>query len=222
MAKTRLVIFDLDGTLLDTVEDLGNAVNYALKDLGYAQHPISAYYQMVGRGIYNLFRKALPPEAVNEENVQKMADRFLPFYGAHNCDYTRPYAGITEVLEHLHAHGIHLAIASNKYQEGTEHLVDHFFGHLPFTAILGQREGFPIKPDPGIVDLAASQIPGIDRGEIVYVGDSDVDMQTGRNAGVTTIGVTWGFRSRQELENGAPWKIVDTVQQLENALLAER
>ena len=140
MAKTRLVIFDLDGTLLDTVEDLGNAVNYALKDLGYAQHPISAYYQMVGRGIYNLFRKALPPEAVNEENVQKMAERFLPYYGAHNCDYTRPYAGITEVLEHLHAHGIHLAIASNKYQEGTEHLVDHFFGHLPFTAILGQRE----------------------------------------------------------------------------------
>ena len=151
-----------------------------------------------------------------------MADRFLPYYGAHNCDYTRPYAGITEVLEHLHAHGIHLAIASNKYQEGTEHLVGHFFGHLPFAAILGQREGFPIKPDPAIVDLAASRIPGIEREEIAYVGDSDVDMQTGRNAGVTTIGVTWGFRSRQELENGAPWKIVDTVWQLENALLAER
>ena len=208
MAKTRLVIFDLDGTLLDTVEDLGNAVNYALKDLGYAQHPISAYYQMVGRGIY--------------KNVQKMADRFLPYYGAHNCDFTRPYAGVTDVLEHLHARGVALAVASNKYQEGTEHLVGHFFGHLPFAAILGQREGFPIKPDPAIVDLAASQLPGIDRGEIVYVGDSDVDMQTGRNAGVTTIGVTWGFRSRQELENGAPWKIVDTVQQLENALLAER
>ena len=78
MAKTRLVIFDLDGTLLDTVEDLGNAVNYALEDLGYPRHPISAYYQMVGRGIYNLFRKALPPEALNEDNVKKMAERFLP------------------------------------------------------------------------------------------------------------------------------------------------
>ena len=222
MTRTRLVIFDLDGTLLDTVEDLGNAVNYALEDLGYAPHPISAYYQMVGRGIYNLFRRALPPEAVNEENVKKMADRFLPYYGAHNCDCTRPYAGIPELLEHLHRQGIALAVASNKYQEGTENLIRHFFGHLPFAAILGQQEGFPIKPDPAIVDLAASRIPGIGREELAYVGDSDVDMQTGRNAGVTTIGVTWGFRSRQELENGAPWKIVDTVRQLEDALVAER
>ena len=222
MAETKLVIFDLDGTLLDTVEDLGNAVNHALTQLGYPTHPKDAYYQMVGRGIYNLFRRALPPEEALDDNVRRMAELFLPYYGAHNCDCTRPYEGIPQLLDVLSGRRISLAVASNKYQAGTEHLIRHFFPAIPFAAILGQREGFPIKPDPEIVGLAMREAAVTDRSAVAYVGDSGVDMQTGRNAGVTTIGVTWGFRSREELAEGSPWRIVDTLPELEKALLESR
>lgn len=215
---TKLAIFDLDGTLLNTVEDLGNATNYALEQCGFPIHPIDEYYQMVGRGIYNLFRAAIPSEYANEDNVQKMASYFIPYYDEHKCDYTRPYDGIPEMLRNITGRGVRLAVASNKYQDGAEKLVHHFFGDYEFVKILGQREGQPIKPDPAIVDQILAEVPYISKAETVYVGDSNVDMQTGANAKVRTIGVSWGFRGREELAAYHPSAIIDTPEDLSKTI----
>lgn len=216
---TKLAIFDLDGTLLNTVEDLGNATNYALTQCGFPIHPTDAYYQMVGRGIYNLFRAAIPSEYATEDNVQRMASYFIPYYDTHKCDCTRPYDGIPEMLKTITDRGVRLAVASNKYQDGAEKLVHHFFGEYDFVRILGQREGQPIKPDPAIVDQVLAEVPSVTKSETVYVGDSNVDMQTGLNAGVRTVGVSWGFRTREELAAYSPSAIVDTPEELSRVIL---
>lgn len=218
---TKLAIFDLDGTLLNTVEDLGNATNYALEQCGFPIHPKDEYYQMVGRGIYNLFRAAVPAGQSTEEVVQRMASIFIPYYDAHKCDFTRPYDGIPGMLKTITAAGVRLAVASNKYQDGAEKLVHHFFGEYDFVKILGQREGQPIKPDPAIVDQILAEAPSITKSETVYVGDSNVDMQTGANAEVRTIGVTWGFRSREELASYNPSAIVDSAEALAGEILKQ-
>ena len=215
---TKLAIFDLDGTLLNTVEDLGNATNYALEQCGFPIHPIDEYYQMVGRGIYNLFRAAIPSEYATEDNVQRMASYFIPYYDEHKCDFTRPYDGIPEMLRNITGSGVRLAVASNKYQDGAEKLVHHFFGDYEFVKILGQREGQPIKPDPAIVDQILAEVPYISKAETVYVGDSNVDMQTGANAKVRTIGVSWGFRGREELAAYHPSAIIDTPEDLSKTI----
>ena len=216
---TKLAIFDLDGTLLNTVEDLGDATNYALTQCGFPTHQLDEYYQMVGRGIYNLFRAAVPSGHATEDIVQRMASYFIPYYDAHKCDRTRPYTGILEMLRTLSGRGVRLAVASNKYQDGAEKLVRHFFGEYDFVRILGQRDGQPIKPDPAIVDQIMSLTPSVAKDQVVYVGDSDVDMQTGANAHVRTVGVTWGFRSREELAGYSPYAIVDTPEDLIGVIL---
>ena len=206
---TKLIIFDLDGTLIDTREDIANACNYALTQCGCPTHELDDYNMLVGRGIDNLFRGALPECMKSEEMVARMRSIFVPYYNEHKCDFTQPYPGINEALEKLACKGLHFAVASNKYQEGTEELVRKFFGRYRFVRILGQRDGKPIKPDPLIVAEAMEGVPGITTEEVVYCGDSDVDMQTGIGAGVKTIGVTWGFRTREELEAYNPWKLID-------------
>ena len=218
---TKLAIFDLDGTLLNTVEDLGDATNYALTQCGFPTHQLDEYYQMVGRGIYNLFRAAVPSENATEDVVQRMASYFIPYYDAHKCDRTRPYNGIPEMLKTISGRGVRLAVASNKYQDGAEKLVRHFFAEYDFVRILGQRDGQPIKPDPAIVDQILAEVPSVTKSQVVYVGDSNVDMQTGANAKVRTIGVTWGFRSREELAAYNPSAIVDTPDVLSKEILKD-
>ncbi len=199
----QLAIFDLDGTLLDTVADLANATNQALAKYGYPTHPTEAYYRFVGNGINKLFARALPEEARTEENVQRIRTLFIPYYNEHNADDSHPYPGIVELLTQLQSQGIQLAVASNKYQQATAKLVGHFFPNIRFAAVYGQREGVPIKPDPTIVNDILSET-GISRAHTLYIGDSGVDMQTARNASVESVGVTWGFREEEELRtNGA-------------------
>lgn len=199
----QLAIFDLDGTLLDTVADLANATNQALAKCGYPTHPTEAYYRFVGNGINKLFARALPEEARTEENVQRIRTLFIPYYNEHNADDSHPYPGIVELLTQLQSQGIQLAVASNKYQQATAKLVGHFFPNIRFAAVYGQREGVPIKPDPTIVNDILSET-GISRAHTLYIGDSGVDMQTARNVSVESVGVTWGFREEEELRtNGA-------------------
>jgi phosphoglycolate phosphatase len=218
---TKLVIFDLDGTLLDTREDIANACNQALRMCGCPERELSEYNMLVGRGIMNLFRGALPKECRNEDMVMKMREHFVPYYNTHIADCTRPYPGITDMLSALKAEGIAFAIASNKYQEGTEALAERFFGEYGFIRILGQREGVPVKPDPTIIMEAMEAVPGITRAQVVYCGDSDVDMQTGMNAGVRTIGAAWGFRTREELSAYSPWILAETAEEITAAILRD-
>lgn len=203
----QLAIFDLDGTLLDTVADLANATNQALAKYGYPTHPTEAYYRFVGNGINKLFARALPEEARTEENVQRIRTLFIPYYNEHNADDSHPYPGIVELLTHLQSQGIQLAVASNKYQQATAKLVGHFFPNIRFAAVYGQREGVPIKPDPTIVNDILSET-GISRAHTLYIGDSGVDMQTARNASVESVGVTWGFRDEEELRNNGATHII--------------
>lgn len=195
----QLVIFDLDGTLLNTIADLAQSTNHALARLGYPTHPTDAYRLMVGNGINKLFERALPEGEKTQENIMRVRAEFLPHYDAHNADLSCPYPAIPELLAHLQEAGIKIAVASNKYQRATEKLVAHYFPLIQFAAVLGQREGIAVKPDPAIVhDILRTS--GIDAAHTLYVGDSGVDMQTALNAGVTACGVTWGFRSQSELE----------------------
>lgn len=209
----KLVIFDLDGTLLNTIADLADSTNHALKALGYPTHEPDQYNFMVGNGINKLFERALPNGEKTEENVLRVRQEFVPYYDRHNADKSRPYPGVAELLETLQTAGMQLAVASNKYQAATEKLVAHYFPNIRFTAVLGQREGIPVKPDPVIVrDIL--QIAKVQKEETLYVGDSGVDMQTAINAGVTSCGVTWGFRPRNELESFHPDYIVDNAEEI--------
>ena len=212
----KLAIFDLDGTLLDTLGDIAGACNHALTECGCPTHEVEAYKRFVGSGIMNLFRRSLPEEQRTEAMVMKMRDAFVQYYDAHKDDTTRPYPGISDLLDSLTAKGIKLAVASNKYQEATEELVAQHFGDYSFTAILGQREGYPIKPDAGIILEAMASCEGVRPDEVIYCGDSDVDMQTGINAGVKTVGVTWGFRSREELAAYSPCLLADNPEEIHN------
>lgn len=204
----KLVIFDLDGTLLNTIADLAQSTNHALQTLGYPTHEESAYNLMVGNGINKLFERALPEGERTEENVLRIRREFIPYYDAHNADKSRPYPGIPELLSQMQEQGIQLAVASNKYQSATQKLITHYFPHIRFIAIFGQRESISVKPDPTIVtDIL--DIAKVAKEDVLYVGDSGVDMQTAANAGVTACGVAWGFRPRTELETFNPEYIVD-------------
>ena len=214
----KLVIFDLDGTLIDTIADLAQSTNHTLKILGFPTHEESSYKFRVGNGINKLFERALPEGEKTEENVLRVRKEFIPYYNVHNTDLSRPYPGMEELLAFLQKQGIQLAVASNKYQKATSKIIPYYFPNITFTAILGQREGCPIKPDAAIAEEII-RIAGVQKTEVLYVGDSGVDMQTGRNAGVDTCGVTWGFRPRMELEQYAPQYIVDTAEQLKEIIL---
>ena len=218
---TKLVVFDLDGTLLDTIADIASACNHALEACGFPARPLEDYNLLVGRGIFNLCKSALPEDARTDGTAKMVLDRFKPYYHEHICDKTRPYDGIYKMMDRLKAYGTCFAVASNKYQEGTEFLIRKLFGDYDFVRILGQREGMPIKPDPMIVSEAMEGMEGISKNEVVYCGDSDVDMQTGINAGVKTIGVTWGFRTREELSSYTPWMLADHPEEIAEAILSD-
>lgn len=209
----KLVIFDLDGTLLNTIADLAQSTNHALAALGYPTHEEKEYNFMVGNGINKLFERALPEESRTEENVLRVRKEFVPYYDQHNADKSRPYPGITELLDELQAKGLQLAVASNKYQAATEKLIAHYFPNIRFTAVFGQREGVNVKPDPTVVhDIL--KIAQLSTKDVLYVGDSGVDMQTANNAEVTSCGVTWGFRPRTELETFHPAYIVNKAEEI--------
>lgn len=195
---TSLVIFDLDGTLLNTISDLAHAANHALEVCGYPPHDIATYPFFVGNGVGRLLERVLPPEHRDPGSVAQIREVFQAYYDKHLWDHTVPYPGIEDLLDNLASRGIKLAVASNKYQSATSALIAHFFPRLPFEAVHGMRPGIPAKPDPSIVFNVLRDIP-TPKSEVTYVGDSGVDMETARRACVRSVGVTWGFRPVSEL-----------------------
>lgn len=208
-----LIIFDLDGTLLNTIQDLGNAVNYALKEMGYPTHLMSAYPSMVGNGVRKLIERSLPTEAANPQIIDRMLQHFKRYYDEHCCDFTEPYPGIPELLTKLSADGVNLAVTSNKYQEAVTKIILHFFPDDNWQAVLGNTQRMPRKPDPSIVFGALSECPTPKR-DCLYVGDSGVDMETARRACIESVGVTWGFRPQLELEATHADHIVHTPDEI--------
>lgn len=215
------VIFDLDGTLLKTIDDLANATNYALRTLGFPTHGLWIYPNLVGNGVTRLIERALPDDARTEKNINDALDAFKQYYDKHCCDTTVPYPGIPELLEDLTAKGINLAVTSNKYQEAVTKIINHYFPNANFRAILGNSDGFPRKPDPSIVFKALSLCPTA-KAQTLYVGDSGVDMETARRACIESCGVTWGYRSINELKEAYADHIVSTPTQIADIVFGKK
>ncbi len=209
----KIVIFDLDGTLVNSIADLADAVNYALGELGYPQHELASFNMMIGHGVKNLLLKALPSSVDKDTEVQRVLPLFFDYYNNNIVSKTTWYEGIPELLETLSQKGYKLAVASNKFHAGTTQIVKTLFSTTEFAAVYGQREGVAIKPDPQIIFdiLNDCQLSAADA---IYVGDSGVDMKTAIAASVTSVGVTWGFRSREELMSDGANHVVDTAFEL--------
>jgi len=219
---TELVIFDLDGTLLNTIDDLADSCNYILEKHGFTTHKTEKYYYFVGNGIRKLIERAAPSDC-SAETLQAIFNDFMDYYQRHSADKTAPYEGIISTLEQLAAAGVKLAVASNKAQSAMEPLLTHYFPTVKWAAAFGQRDGVPVKPNPQIVfDILKTS--GVEKEAAIYIGDTGTDMQTAANAGLFKIGAAWGFRTRKELAaNGAdiiishPKELVKIVENSRNS-----
>lgn len=211
--KVKGLIFDLDGTLLDTLHDLAHAANKTLEYFGFPTHPKDAYRYFVGNGLRILAQRVLPESARESEDVEKYMGKLSEIYRTNWNANSTPYPGIPEMIQSLSDNGLKLAVLSNKPHVFTILCVDTFFPGHPFTLVFGKREGVARKPDPaGALEIAEKM--GLSVDEILYVGDTKTDMLTGNNAGMKTIGVDWGFRDRKELADNKAWKIVSTPQEV--------
>ena len=195
--RYEAVIFDLDGTLLDTLEDLRSSVNHALRMFGFPERSLEEIRTFVGNGVRNLMLKAVPGGA-DEPRFEEIFAEFKRYYAVHWREVTCPYAGVVELVEGLHRKGLKLAVVSNKSDAEVKNLCAEFFGGNILIA-RGEVPGVPRKPAPDGVLLALEGL-GVSREKALYIGDSEVDVRTARNAAVDCVAVTWGFRSREELE----------------------
>ncbi len=215
----KLVIFDLDGTLLNTIADLGNACNYALRLGGHAEHPLNAYNYMVSNGVRRLMERAAPDAP--PEMIDSLLRDFRTYYDEHCTDCTKPYPGIPELLETLRAKGVRIAVASNKYQVAVDKIINHFFPDIEFAAVRGERPECPKKPDPSTIFAILNDSP-TPKADVMMVGDSAVDIETARRACIESVGVTWGFRPVSELRTAYADHIVsDTADILPIAGITE-
>ena len=225
-----IIIFDLDGTLINTISDLGQACNHALAACGFPTHKIEDYPRLVGNGVNKLIERALPQEHRNEETVLRLREYFVPYYDEHNCDFTRPYDGIPELLEALKRKGDEamrlkgerwfLAVASNKDQAATEKIVAQLFPGV-FDIVLGERVGVERKPNPQLVyDILSTLNTQHSTLNCLYIGDSLVDAETARAAGATLVLCTWGFGTREQMEGAKPDYLVNHPLEVLEALEA--
>lgn len=202
--KHSAILFDLDGTLLDTLDDLADSMNAALVSLGFPRHDRSAYRIFVGDGVENLVKRALPPVHLGDAAlVRDAVKRMREEYARRWHDKTRPYDGIAELLAEAAVRGVPCAVLSNKPHPATVEVVAHFFPRNSFAAVYGARPGVPIKPDAGAALEVAAEM-GVEPSRFLYLGDTNTDMQTAVAAGMDPVGVLWGFREAKELtEAGA-------------------
>ena len=216
--KYDIVIFDLDGTLLNTIGDLAASVDYVMRSRNLPEHTDAEYRQMVGGGIKRLVERALPAElAANGEYVEECVTQFRRYYVDNIDRHTVPYEGMYDLLHRLRKEGVQVAVASNKFQHGTDRLVSKFFGDVDFVAVEGNREGAPLKPDPQIVNNILHKA-GVEHSKAIMVGDSGIDIRTAAAAGIDSVGVAWGFRFAEELYEAGATRVVTTAEELETVL----
>ena len=214
--KYRYVIFDLDGTILDTLDDLADATNAALSAMGYPLRTRDEVRRFVGNGIRKLIERATP-DGVTDEEIVKTHEAFTAYYSVHCKDKTKPYDGIPELVAALKERGIRSAVVSNKADYAVKELCADYFSGL-FDMSIGEREGIRKKPAPDTV-LEVMKALGADCEHTIYIGDSDVDLMTAKNNGIGCIGVSYGFRGREFLESHGAQLIADTVEELRDLLL---
>ncbi len=200
----KAVLFDLDGTLVNSLSDLAASSNYALSQFGYPIHTEESYKYFVGDGMLKLIERILPPENRDSKTIQEVFKRFWSHYSEHYTDCTVPYNGIIPLISELKSRGLKIAVISNKAEEMAIAVVDKLFGKV-FDAVYGKRDGYPAKPDPALTLELIKEL-GVAPEECLLVGDSGMDAATAVNVGCTGVGVLWGFRTREELSlNGATY-----------------
>ncbi|MGI6113193.1 MAG: HAD family hydrolase [Mahellales bacterium] len=199
----RAVIFDLDGTLLNTIDDLADSMNIVLEGLGFPSHGVEKYKYYIGDGLYNLVSRAIPRDSHDEDLIWRCIDRFRQEYNRRWGNKTRPYNGIPQLLDGLKDRSVPMAVLSNKPHEFTKIIVDKFFPQWHFSAVFGERKGIPKKPDPTSA-WEICRILGMQPEEFLYIGDTNTDMKTARASNMYAVGALWGFRDADELlESGA-------------------
>ncbi|MDR3255893.1 MAG: HAD family hydrolase [Synergistaceae bacterium] len=207
------VLFDLDGTLLNTLDDLADSGNHVMSLSGWPTHETDAYKYFVGDGVVNLVTRIMPESARSPDEIERVRKAFVEHYQAHAVDKTRPYDGVTDMLGAIAKAGVKMAVVSNKPDAQTQYTVSQFFGSNRFDFAVGNRQGLKLKPAPDIAVLALNEL-GVSPDRTLFVGDTGVDMRTAKNAACIAVGVTWGFRTKEELlENGAD-HIIDSPGEL--------
>lgn len=217
MEKLKAVLFDLDGTLTDTLQDLTSAVNYALAENKMPLRTLAEVRKMVGNGLYSLACKVAKENSAEEE-IKQVYESLISYYGEHSLVFTRPYAGVDTLLATLKRAGVKLGVISNKADAPTKAIAERFFPNT-FTVVLGQREGVPKKPDPTAIREALTLLQ-VTEEEAAYVGDSEVDVFTAKNANLPLYAVTWGFRDPEELTQAGATHLFHTAEALSKAILS--
>lgn len=210
------VIFDLDGTLLNTIDDLADTGNHVCTLHGWPTHTVDAFKLMVGNGIPKLVER-FAPQGTSQEMLDQAYQEFMDWYGVHKEDKTAPYAGMPEVAKALREAGVSIAVLSNKADVMAGPVVEHYYPGI-FPVVQGALPGLPTKPDPTLLYKLMERL-GATREDTLFVGDSNVDIRTAKNGGLTGYGVLWGFRSREELEAAGADVIVSTPQELQDLIL---
>ena len=209
----RLIVFDLDGTLLNSLEDLADSANWVLAQHGFPTHPVDAYRYFVGDGVRKLIERILPQEERTEARIEQCRQEFVAYYKVHMEDKTSVYEGITELLVELKNRGLKIAVATNKVHIAVKPLMEKYFPEIRFDSMIGQREGVPVKPAPQIMfDILRET--GCEPSEALHVGDTATDMQLAHNAGVTPVGVLWGYRPLKELQEAGAKFIIEKPEEL--------
>ncbi|MCY1082395.1 HAD family hydrolase [Archangium lansingense] len=211
----RAALFDLDGTLLDSLHDLAVAMNHALATHGLPVHPVASHRSFVGEGVRVFVARAVPAD--REDLHEAVLATYKAFYSEHMMDHTRPFPGVLEVLARLQGEGVKLAVLSNKPDAATRRLVESLLPDVRFCAVYGERAGVPRKPDPTAALGIAAEL-GVEPGDCAFIGDTGVDMNTARAAGMYSVAVTWGFRDVEELQAHGARALVRTSDELLQAL----